>query len=302
MQFGSTLRHLPLLAIAFLALAVPFAAVAQDDEQPAIWSGAEGAGQALGSLFEKCDAAMAESGLGYAASTMCLAVARVLPGPTATISFAAEGGVTYTVYSAGDENATDAVTLEITDGDGNPIGTHPDDNIGIVQFGGEDLTQVTIGVSIPPSEDAPPSYCAIAILCEGGEQAGSDEYATAFAKLITAVGAAEAQMGSELMAHENDNFFLFGGVLPPNQGGVAQGVLLEPTPHLLLSAGDENTPQVSCDFSDGGVESYGYSGMMDTVAFVSYTPKELTSVAPMASSGSEERSVLMWMLLDAPTE
>lgn len=301
MRSRSALRPVSLVTLALLALALPVGARAQDEE-PVLWSGTEGVGQALGRLFEKCDAAMAEGYLGYASGTMCLAVARVLPGPTATIEFSAEGGVSYTLLAAGDDNAAGAVTVEVTDSEGNVIARDPEGAEGSVQFAGDDLLQVTIGVSIPYSEDGPAAYCAIALLCSGGESVSSDGFAEPFAKLVATLGAAEAELGSELRAHGNDNFAIYGAVLPPNQGGVAQGVTLEPGPHILLSAGDANATQVTCDFSDGGVESYGYSGDMEDVAVVAYAPEEMTRVAPMAGRSSEERNVLLWILVDGPGE
>lgn len=297
MRTRSTRLTLRLLCSALLALAAACPAMAQDDDPP-LWSGAEGAGQALGGLFEKCDAAMTNDGIvGYANGTMSLAVARVIPGPTATIDFWAEGGLMYSVYAAGDENAADGVTVEIQDENGEVISGHPDDDTTIASFGREQSANVRIAVSIPYAEDGPAAYIAVAVLCDGGERAESGEFAHAFGQLIAAAGAAEAETGTELKAHGNDQFAIYGAVLPPNQGGHASGVTLEPNPHILLCAGDEKTTTVSCDFSDGGVESYGYSGEMDGVAAVAYTPTELTSVAPSAG-GNGERCVLVWMLLD----
>ncbi len=289
-----TFRAVRLLPLALLGLALLRPALAQDE--PQLWSGAENAGQALGNLLARCEEARQE-GLGWADGLLNIAVARQIPGPQATVLFGAAEGVEYTVYAARDDQAADEVTLDVLDGDGNSLGTHPGDDPLCVRFSCPAYTDVRVGVTMAYSEDAPSTYIAVGFLEQGGVDATPDEFATGFGKLIAAAGALEQELGTELRPHANDQFAIFGAVLPGNQGGRVAGITLEANLHILLSAGDENTNEVSCDFSDGGVESYGYSGTMETVAAVTYTPTELTEVAPMVG-GNGERSVMMWMLLD----
>ncbi len=290
-----TARALALVSLALLGLFAPCAARAQQEEAP-VWSGAEGAGQALHGLLALCDPALAD-GFGFAEAPVSLGVALVQPGAISAIEFPAAAGVEYTVYAAGDEACTDTVTVRVLDPTGSELGEHPDGDTSRVTFSRPESGSAWIGVTPPYADEAPPAYCAIAVLERGGRTATREEFAQAFGQLVHAAGAMEKDRGEPLAPHQGDLFALFGAVLPAGESGRVTGMALEGNTHLLLCAGDERAGGVTCAVEAIAPGSSATSGAPRPVATATHTSEDLT-LAALAAQGGGERRVLLWLLLD----
>lgn len=295
MHLRSTARALPLLVLATLALAALCPAMAQDE-----WSAQGSTVQALAGLLDTCVTTMGDGDVGFAPGGLCVGVARVDPGGTATVGFGAEAGHTFTVYTAGDEATAGQIEVDVLNGDGEAVAGH-DDDLGIAAFVNEDYADYTIQVSVSEQAEAT-GHVAFAVLCDGGLRAEASAFGYAFGQLAAAMGAAEAQLGSELVIHTNGGFGIYGAILDPDAMGRATCVTLEPNHHVMFAAGDKTLDKVQCFFADEGIEWYASSEDAAPVVYCDYGTEEELAVVPGVSNQTDKTGVVMWTVIESGAE
>jgi hypothetical protein len=292
MHLRPTVRVLPLLALALLVLSALCPAMAQDK-----WSAQDSTVQALAGLLDTCAMTMEDRGIGFAPGGMCVGVARVDPGGTATVGFGAEAGHTFTVYTAGDDATAGQIEVDVLNGDGEAIAGH-DDDLGIAAFNNEDYTDYTIQVSVSEQAEAT-GHVAFAVLCDGGLRVQASTFGYAFGQLAAALGAAEAKLGGDVVIHTNGGFGIYGAILDPDAMGRATCVALEPSHHVMFAAGDKTIDKVQCFLADEGIEWYASSEGAGPVVYCDYGTEEELPVVPGVSNQTDKTGVVMWTVIES---
>lgn len=238
----SRLARVPLLAlVAIGAGGAGRAARAQDPS--------EYVGQAVGRLAGSIINASREADVGYN-DGLSLFGAFMEKGTSTALSQELLPGRTYLIAGSGDDDATD-VDLEIFYPDGRLAASDTEvDALPVVAFTPTQRGYYSIKLELHEGQTRT-SFCAMAILREGGWQIPADNMVRACVRALT-VRNGLAERGLNLKFHDAPNqWAFFGGIVPQGQEAELSQISLGQGYRVVAAAGDDHATDLDSYLSDG---------------------------------------------------
>jgi hypothetical protein len=194
--------------------------------------------QAIGRVAGKVRVVSNKSNFGYNEGTSLLG-AYMAAGASTSFRQELVAGNTYEIWGGGDDDATD-LDLAVYDPDGQRIvvDEDPDATPG-VRFRATRRGYYTIRLALAGSR-AKGSFCAMAILRDGGWDVPADNLILATARCVKGCQAI-ANQGLKLRFHDEPNqWSFFGGVVPQGQATTIKTMTLGEGGRIFIAAGDSH--------------------------------------------------------------
>ena len=188
-----------------------------------------------------------------------------------------QAGMRYAFFGGGDDGAVD-VDLAVSDDTGQAFARDQlADAKPVIDF-----TPATTGVytvRMTLSNATRPSFCALAILRQGGFTVPIKNLTTALQKIMAA-GRLASQRATVRFHEEQNQWALFGAVLRPGDTTTISGIHLEGRQHVFVAAGDAHAKVLNMSLLDQNGNLLKRDDKPDTVAvFVATTPDGTYKVA-----------------------
>jgi hypothetical protein len=206
-----------------------------------------------------------------------------------------EAGRRYAFLGGGDDGATD-VDLAVVDAAGQTLARDQlSDAKPVVDFTPPQTGVYVVRLSL--TKASRPSFCAMAVLRQGGFTIPVKNMTTALQKIIAA-GRLASQRATVRFHEEQNQWTLFGAVLRPGDTTTISGLHLEARQHVFVAAGDSNAKILDLALLDASGRQVKKDDKPDSVAVVVARTADATYQLALSNVESTGPALVTVIILD----
>lgn len=223
----------------------------------------------------------------------CILGTLLAPDEEVTYTEELEAGRKYLIIGGGDKEVED-VAVWVTAGDEIIGKDGEEDGTPFVHFQCNEDAAVTVHLKLT---DAPQgSFCALAILVEGGYDVPLDNLETAVANSLKFADTAAEKVQGASFLRQDDGWAVLGAILDEGQELTVGGIELPEGQHIILAAGDGQAQDVDIEVLTAEGAVVGKDEAEDAIPMVLYETQEGEHSLKLTNAAGKTSLIIMCLL------